>query len=91
MAGVFVKGELQIAEHSVPLAIKRTALQTMRDAPVVFVQTGDNYEKRELKLGRQDNNWVEVLSGLEPGTRYVTANSYLVKADIEKAGAAHEH
>jgi cobalt-zinc-cadmium efflux system membrane fusion protein len=32
-----------------------------------------------------------VRSGLEPGTRYVTTNSYLIKADIEKAGAVHEH
>jgi cobalt-zinc-cadmium efflux system membrane fusion protein len=34
---------------------------------------------------------VEVLGGLEPGTVYVTTNSYLVKADIEKSGASHDH
>ncbi|MDF3022273.1 MAG: hypothetical protein K0Q92_3576, partial [Steroidobacteraceae bacterium] len=25
------------------------------------------------------------------GAEYVTAQSFLIKADIEKAGAAHEH
>jgi cobalt-zinc-cadmium efflux system membrane fusion protein len=44
-----------------------------------------------LELGRQDDEWVEVLGGIEQGTRYVSANSYLIKADIEKSGAAHDH
>lgn len=89
--GTFVNGELLIAEHPVSLAVKRDALQSLRDSTVVFAQSGDEYEARVLQLGRQDNQWTEVLSGLEPGTRYVTTNSYLVKADIEKAGAVHEH
>jgi cobalt-zinc-cadmium efflux system membrane fusion protein len=44
-----------------------------------------------LELGRRDGEFVEVLSGLEPGTGYVSENSYLVKADIEKSGASHDH
>jgi cobalt-zinc-cadmium efflux system membrane fusion protein len=35
--------------------------------------------------------WTEVLGGLEPGERYVTENSFLIKADIEKSGASHDH
>lgn len=42
-------------------------------------------------FGRRDREWVEVRDGLAPGTLYVTANSYLIKADIEKAGARHDH
>jgi cobalt-zinc-cadmium efflux system membrane fusion protein len=34
---------------------------------------------------------VEVVDGLAPGTEYVTDNSYLIKADIEKSGASHDH
>jgi cobalt-zinc-cadmium efflux system membrane fusion protein len=89
--GTFVEGELLIAEHPVSLAVKREAVQSFRDSTVVFAQSGDEYEARVLRLGRQDNQWIEVRSGLEPGTRYVTTNSYLIKADIEKAGAVHEH
>jgi cobalt-zinc-cadmium efflux system membrane fusion protein len=44
-----------------------------------------------LELGRSDANRVEVLGGLAPGELYVVSNSYLIKADIEKSGAAHEH
>ena len=74
-----------------PLAVKRTALQTFRDFTVVYAQIGNEYEVRMLELGRQDDEWVEVLGGIEPGTRYVSANSYLIKADIEKSGALHDH
>ena len=29
--------------------------------------------------------------GSRPGARYVAENSYLIKADIEKSGASHDH
>jgi len=89
--GMFVKGEIQVAEYTVPLAVKRAGLQAFRDFTVVFAQIGDQYEVRMLDLGRQDGEWVEVLGGLEAGTRYVTTNSYILKADIEKSGASHDH
>lgn len=89
--GMHLTGRIRIAEHPVPLAVRRSALQSFRDFTVVFARHGDDYEVRMLELGRQDAEHVEVLSGLEPGERYVTVNSYLVKADIEKSGAIHEH
>jgi cobalt-zinc-cadmium efflux system membrane fusion protein len=90
-SGSYVQANIQVAEYAVPLAVKRTGLQGFRDFTVVYAQVGDQYEVRMLELGRQDDEWVEVLGGLEPGTTYVTANSYLVKADIEKSGASHDH
>lgn len=89
--GLFVEARVHIGEAAVPLAVKRSALQAFRDFQVVFAQVGETYEVRMLELGRQDGTWVEVLGGLKPGTRYVTENSYLIKADIEKSGASHDH
>ncbi|HNP35399.1 MAG TPA: efflux RND transporter periplasmic adaptor subunit [Woeseiaceae bacterium] len=89
--GTNITAEIEIAEHNVPLAVKRTGLQSFRDFTVVYAQIGDEYEVRMLELGRQDGEWIEVLGGLDAGTRYVTTNSYLVKADIEKSGASHDH
>ena len=89
--GTYVTGQIQVAEYQVPLAVRRSALQSYRDLPVVYTQVGDEYEVRMLELGRQDDEWVEVTAGLAAGTPYVTANSYLIKADIEKSGAAHDH
>ena len=89
--GTFVTAVVTIAERRVPLAVRRNALQSFRDSTVVYAQIGDEYEVRMLELGQASGDWVEVLGGLDPGTRYVTENSYLIKADIEKSGAAHDH
>jgi membrane fusion protein, heavy metal efflux system len=89
--GLFVKGQVRIGEAKVPLAVKRSGLQAFRDFTVVFEQIGETYEVRMLELGRQDGTWAEVLGGLEPGARYVAGNSYLIKADVEKSGASHDH
>ena len=89
--GTYVTADVQIGEYEVPLAVLRSGLQSFRDFTVVYAQIGDEYEVRMLDLGRQAGEWAEVLGGLEPGTRYVIENSYVLKADIEKAGAAHDH
>jgi cobalt-zinc-cadmium efflux system membrane fusion protein len=89
--GQFVRGRVLVAETAVPLAVKRSGLQQFRDFQVVFAQVGDTYEVRMLELGRGDRERIEVLGGLEAGDQYVTENSFLVKADIEKSGASHDH
>ena len=89
--GLFVTGELVVAESGVAIAVRRSGLQTLEDSTVVFEQIGDDYEARPVTLGRGDDEWVEISAGLEAGARYVTNGSYLIKADIEKSGAAHEH
>lgn len=89
--GLFVEGAVQIGSTTVPLAVRRSGLQSFRDFTVVFAQVGETYEVRMLALGRDDETWVEVTEGLKPGTSYVSENSYLIKADIEKSGASHDH
>ncbi len=89
--GLFVTIEIVQEEVSVPVAVPVDALQTYRDWSVVFVQYGDLFEVRPLELGRNDGQWVEVLHGLLPGERYVARNSFILKADLGKAGATHEH
>ena len=82
---------MEVARYEVPLAVKRQALQGFRDFTVVYAKVGDQYEVRMLELGREAGDWIEVLGGLKLGTEYVTENSYIIKADIEKSGASHDH
>ena len=89
--GQFIRARVTISEHDAPLAVQLSALQTFRDFDVVFAKFDEIYEVRMLALGRRDDQWVEVIDGLKPGTEYVTGNSYLIKADIEKSGASHDH
>ena len=89
--GQFVRARVTISEHDVPLAVRQSALQTFRDFDVVFAKFGETYEVRMIIPGKRDDQRVEVKEGLKPGTEYVTGNSFLIKADIEKSGASHDH
>ena len=89
--GAAVRARVTVAEDPVDLAVPLSALQRFRDWEVVFIRIGDTYEVRPLELGRRDGVSVEVLSGLAAGDAIVVAQSYLVKADIEKSGASHDH
>lgn len=89
--GLFVTGEIVLEETEVPLAVRASAIQTFRDWTVVFVNEGNFYEPLVIEPGRRDGDWVEVVSGMKPGQRYVAENSFIIKADILKSGASHDH
>lgn len=89
--GMFVSIELTADEVEVPVAVTAQAIQTLSDWTVVFGRYGDYFEARPLELGRSDGKMVEVLKGLVAGEQYASGNSFAIKADLEKAGAAHDH
>lgn len=89
--GELVRADIVVETLEVPLAVENRALQTMDGQRVVFVQEGATYERRVLQLGRTDGRFTEVLNGIQRGETYVVENSYLIKADMEKAGAGHQH
>ena len=90
-AGLFVTVEVVHEEVEVPVAVSRAALQTFRDWNVVFQQFGDEFEVRPVELGRTDGEWAEVTEGLPAGARYAARNSFILKAELGKAGATHDH
>jgi cobalt-zinc-cadmium efflux system membrane fusion protein len=89
--GMGVEGAFQVGAQTAPLAVRTKAIQRFRDFQVVFVKVRDTYEVRMLELGRQTPEWTEVLGGLKPGSEYVTDGAFLIRADIEKSGASHDH
>ncbi len=89
--GMAVRGLVSVDQRSVPLAVRTESIQQFRDFRVVFAKIGQTYEVRMLELGREGPEWTEVLSGIKPGTVYAAKNSYVIKADIEKSGASHDH
>jgi len=90
-AGMTVRGDVVLSERDVALAVKTSAIQRQEGGNVVYVQKGDEYEMRKVDLGQSDREWTEILSGLEAGEHYVATNSFIVKADIAKSEAEHEH
>jgi len=89
--GTYVTAEIAIARDAVAVRVPKPALQTIEGKAVVFVRTDDGFEKREVELGRSDDEAVEALSGLKPGEPIVVANSFLLKAELGKSDAGHDH
>jgi cobalt-zinc-cadmium efflux system membrane fusion protein len=89
--GLFVTVEVVQEERRVPVAVAAEAIQSYRDWSVVFVQYGDLFEVRPLELGSRDGQWVEVVQGLSAGERYAARNSFVLKAELGKSGATHDH
>lgn len=90
--GLFVSGEITAETISIPVAVKTQALQTIQDVDAVFVSRHNNeFEASPVKLGKKSKEWVEIKSGLKVGERYVSENSFILKAELEKSAAEHEH
>jgi cobalt-zinc-cadmium efflux system membrane fusion protein len=89
--GMHVKADIETSTRNVPIAVKVDALQTMEDKTVVFKRHENQFEVAPVEVGENDGQWVEILSGLDANSEYVSENSFLVKADILKSGASHDH
>ncbi|KQZ57074.1 MULTISPECIES: efflux RND transporter periplasmic adaptor subunit [unclassified Lysobacter] len=89
--GSAVRARVTVELQPVALAVPLSALQRMDERDVVFVREGERYSARPLRIGRRDARRMEVISGLKAGEQVVVEQSFLIKADIEKSGAAHEH
>lgn len=89
--GSYLTAQVSIEEQPVELRVPRTALQTIKGEQVVFVRTPEGFEKREIVLGKGDDQAVEVVFGLDPGENIATANTFVLKAELGKAEAEHVH
>lgn len=95
--GLFVTADVAIDEAEVPVGVEDAAIQTVEGKAVVFVEEGDAFEARPVKLGRggvgrgAESAMVEILSGLRAGEAYVSRNSFILKAELGKSEAGHEH
>ena len=89
--GLFVTGRLLLAEKPVSVAVKSSALQTYENRTVVFVRNGEKFEARDVEIGERDPEHVEITFGLLEGDVYAAKNSFVVKAELAKGTATHEH
>jgi membrane fusion protein, heavy metal efflux system len=89
--GAAVRARVTVAVDPASLVVPLSAIQAMDGNDAVFVREGEQYHVRPVKLGRRDARNAEVLEGIKAGDDVVVEQSYLIKANIEKATAEHEH
>lgn len=89
--GAFVSATLGLQETAATVAVPPSALQTWRGHEAVFVHADGVWEARPVRIGRRGERWVEVIDGLDAGTTVAAGNTFLLRAEIEKTGASHDH
>ncbi|ACI94824.1 secretion protein HlyD [Afipia carboxidovorans OM5] len=89
--GLFVSARLILTARQVPVAVRAAAVQTIENRNVVFVRTGDKFEIRDVEVGGRDPDNVEIVFGILGGDKYAARNSFVVKAELAKGSATHEH
>lgn len=88
--GLFVDGQVALAEMPAPVAIKASALQTLDEKPVVFVANDKGFEVREITIGERDDEFIEVKSGVAAGEKYAAENSFLLKSELARPQPGEE-
>jgi cobalt-zinc-cadmium efflux system membrane fusion protein len=89
--GLFVVGRVLLAARPAEVAVRASAIQTVEGQTVVFVREGEVFEARKVQLVDRDADWVAIKAGLKAGETYAARNSFVIKAELGKAGAEHEH
>lgn len=94
--GLFVSAEVAVATDQVDVVVPADAVQTVEGKSVVFVEDGEHFEVREVTPKRTglDKDGVAVVSielGLAKGDKYVAKNAFVLKAELGKGSAEHDH
>ena len=91
LPGLYVDAKITIAVQKVPIAVKTSAIQMLDGKKVVFIKDSDGFEPIECQFGLEGTEYTQVLSGISVGQTYVANNSFLLKAQLEKDSASHDH
>jgi cobalt-zinc-cadmium efflux system membrane fusion protein len=97
--GMFARAELSLQNTSPGgsakvLAIPEQAVQTIEGKTVVFVPVKDEpntFASKPVTIGRPAGGMVPVRSGIDEGDSIVVAGTFILKAELGKGEAAHEH
>jgi cobalt-zinc-cadmium efflux system membrane fusion protein len=94
---LMVNVQLQQAGPTHALRVLKSAVQKIEGKDAVFVASEHNqkieFTVQPVLLGQisGDGQWVEVQSGLTQGQQYAAQGSFLLKSELEKGEASHEH
>lgn len=89
--GTFVTAEVPLSGAPSTVMVTKKAIQTIKGTPTVFVRDADGFEARSVRTGREDDDDIEIISGLAAGETVAVQNTFTLKAEVEKDEAEHDH
>lgn len=82
--GGFVKADVFTTHVQTETAVPKTAIQRIDGKPVLFVASEQGLEPRVVETGLCDEENIEILSGIQPGERCATRNTFVLKSELLK-------
>jgi len=73
------------------VAVPEEAIVRMRTGPAVFRARGTTFALQPVTPGRSDGTWTEIVEGLAAGDSIAVKNAFLLKAELGKSEASHDH
>lgn len=93
--GMFAAAHVWTGKQAQATAIPAAAVVDEAGQDIAYVMLGgESFERRVLRLGIREGDYVQVESGVSPGERIVTRGAYLVRlaaASPTEAGHGHAH
>ena len=94
---LMVNVQLQQVGSTQALRVLKSAIQKVDGKDVVFVASEHDknieFKAQAVIIGQisGDGQWIEIQSGLTQGQQYAAQGSFLLKSELEKGEASHEH
>jgi len=83
--GMFAQVNLGIGTRTTALAVPKTAILIEGESAFVYVAEAEGkYEKVAVKTGREQGKLMEILSGIDPGTKVVVEGVFVLKSQAQK-------
>lgn len=96
--GMFAQAEIVASvggtDPAPTIAVPDEAIQTVEGGPAIFVPVANEpntFAKRAVTVGKPIGGLVPIYSGLVEGEQFVIAGTFILKAELGKGSAAHEH
>jgi len=81
-----------IVDHAdVTVSVPELAIIRSKFGPAVFIADGTTFEVQPVTPGRSDGKQTEIVEGLKAGDMVVVKNAYLLKAELGRSEATHDH
>lgn len=92
--GMFARVTLFAEGKEAVLAVPEEAIQTIEGKPSIFVPVEgepNTFARRDVVLGKTVSGFMPVVSGLKEGESVVVSGTFILKAELGKSEAKHEH
>lgn len=79
LPGEALRADIVVATHTDVVTVPRAALLYAGDQPYLFVAEGAKAQRRDVKIGVQDGDVVEIVAGVKAGEQVVVAGNSVLE------------